>query len=698
MSARKTPAYFVVRDWYGKDSIAVITRPPEGLKIGQTIDVKGILGTLPNGQRCVQSPTVFGYLDSDGKISMTPPISHFNPWARKEALLSPTSAVPPSDPSETSLRAAEVTTSPEEAPRRFNTIADLLAFSAPVGLKVKLECIRVADVGSGFVMLGDDSGGAMLKVYSNTKVDPTDRIISVTGAAHTENGATVLYADNGPSPYFDPQGFIGEVRAASPGTTAYAATLSDPTTTDPTYSSSAGPDSSGIMSVGGGFNDGSWVYLTGQVVTAQGSYWSCDMAPDQEVWINYIQGVDRLPGIRVWANADYYQGAVIDVMAKLDTKDGERILGVINDSDSIETKVHVWSDVEGFPNIKPVAMNHRTLGGAQNGNNPSVTGGSGVYNIGSRVRIFGKVIERGNYNGLSYMVIDDGSNTPTGGSGFTVTDPLGGSHSNTGVLVFGYTPVSSGNDATVEGISSVWKPNGSSDTYRAIQMGDASLLYPKRNTTQWGEISGVVKLYDMPNPSEKVKVCCSSGQMVTLTVTRGSDNSGSGEYTISNVPKVVHVTGQYSSYDESPAYLVSAQCVGFKTRTYTQIAPDSTRNLYLTRLRKLYLTTNSYDPLYPCSPPNDRVTLTATALGANHSPIQGITVRFRTNKGSFSSGSIVHSYTPSSTTNTQGQVTAILYGVPSEWGNNDVVVEATDDSAPLSGDYPDGDPYKYDWE
>jgi len=94
---------------------------------------------------------------------------------------------------------------------------------------------------------------------------------------------------------------------------------------------------------------------------------------------------------------------------------------------------------------------------------------------------------------------------------------------------------------------------------------------------------------------------------------------------------------------------------------------------------------------------SDSTVITATVVDSDRNPIQGVTVRFRTNKGSFSSGSIVHEYTPGSATNAQGQVTATLYGVASEWGW-DVVVEATDDSAPVAGDDPDDDTYNYDWQ
>ena len=82
-------------------------------------------------------------------------------------------------------------------------------------------------------------------------------------------------------------------------------------------------------------------------------------------------------------------------------------------------------------------------------------------------------------------------------------------------------------------------------------------------------------------------------------------------------------------------------------------------------------------------------------VDADHNPIQGLTIRFQTDKGSFSSSSTVHNYTPTATTNSQGQVTATFYGVPSESG--DATVKATDDSAPLTGDNPNDDPYDYDW-
>ncbi len=470
-------------------------------------------------------------------------------------------------------------------------------------------------------------------------------------------------------------------------------------------------------------SDGNWVYLTGQVVTFIGQYYSYGISPNN--WINVydIQGIDRTPGIRVWSPAYYnpsYVGSIVDVMAKVNTKDGQRMLGIwssnewdaidlSSSSHCIEPKILADGDYYYPLNVIPVGIINRDLGGGSMGNNPSVTGGQGLYNIGSYVTVWGKVLETGTYefdqNGwytTPYMVIDDGSGT---------------SSDNQDVTVFGtnwydwYSSVSVDDYVSVTGVSSVWKPDGSSDTYRsiwtsgnAVNQVDPSAT-TSREVTATGTISGTVKLYDMPTglPDNQatVNVYCTSGGMQTLAVTRLSNGSGSEDYTFANVPMEVEVTvhdpyyGDYSYYDY-PQYIVSAKCDDYKTRTYTQITPwtgtETPRNLYLTKLRKIYVTTdNTY--IDSCS---GSTVITATVVDSDRNPIQGVTVRFRTDKGSFSSGSIVHEYTPGSTTNAQGQVTATFYSVPSEWGN--AVVEATDDSAPLAGDDPDDDPYKYDWQ
>jgi len=565
-------------------------------------------------------------------------------------------------------------------------------------------------------VVGDDTTGAAFKVYTNATVKPGDRILTLSGTVHTENGERVLYSDSGPDPYFDSQGPIGRVQAAGVGTVAYAATLSDAATT------AAEPGGMSTLSmINPSTPDGSWVYLTGQVVTYVGQYWSYDIPAGDGIYVYNVQGIDSTPGIRVW-NPWWYGpsdvGSVVDVMAKVDTKDGQRLLGIWNpdqsdaidltsSSHSLEPKVLAAG--YPLPGVLPVGMNNRNLGGSTMGNNPGVTGGSGLYDIGSAVRVWGEVLESGTYQfdefgwTQPYMRIDDGSSVPSGNS-----DPCyGGPYGDTGVTVFGgntydwYTPADVGDYIAATGVNSIWKPDGSTDSYRCVWIPMYGSVQKVQSTPQYtrqveetGGITGAVKLYDMPDASATVRLYSTCGGLRTLTISRGADGSGSASFSWTDVPKKVRITdsGAGSWYDY-PQYIISAECDGFKTRTYTQVVPDTPRNLYLTRLRKIYLTTDNAT-IDSCPGPANSTVVTAAVRDADHNLVAApLTVRFRTDKGSFATGSVQHTADVLTST---GVATATLYGVPAEWGT--ATVEATDDSAPLTGDDPDDDPYRYDWE
>lgn len=556
------------------------------------------------------------------------------------------------------------------------------------------------------IVVGDDNSDAVVKVFTNATVKPTDRLIKLTAVVHSENGRLVLYGGNGPSPYFDPQGVGGGLSVASVGTVAYAATLSD--------SGAAGEESQGgysIMSVSSPTtSDGSWVYLTGQIVNYVGTYYSYAIPTPGWVNVYYIQGLDRTSGIRVWtANSSVSAGYVVDVMAKLDTKDGQRLLGIIDttypyDYSSVECKV---LSTNTSNRTVPVGMNNRDLGGSTIGNNLGITDGYGLYNIGSYVTVWGKVLEKGTYqfaqssygNTKPYIRIDDGSGVLSG----NCTPSYGGPYGSDGVTVFGingysyYTQVTVGDYISVTGVSSVWKPNGSTDTYRSIWTSNYAVNQTATPTTRQvyntGTITGTVKLYDMPDAEAKVQVFCTSGHSAILTVTRGTDGSGSATYSFNSIPRTVIVGGYYNY----PTYAVSVKCEGFKTRTYTAISPGTgsgtVRNIYVVPLRKIYATASTFS-LSACS--GQPSTITATVRDADHNPVQGVTVRFKTDRGSFDSGSVVR--TATATTAADGTATAALYPVLASGEYGYAAVQVTDDSAPLTGDNANDDPYKFDWE
>lgn len=716
IAARNNPPYFVLRDEWRVNNepearIAVMCRPPASLT--GAVRVTGTLGRLPNNELCILNPTVEGLFDQQGRPVCWMPFPGLmtGNW---QVLPIPTGSIPSSDPSlvdDGMGVSGEVSAyATAQGTARFETVASLLATAPPVlsGVELSAKPIVSVNAEAGYIVVGDDNSDLTIKVYTNANVKPKDRVIKLTAVVHSEGGQLTLYAGSGVYPYFDSQGLdaAGGVSTASPGSTAYAGTLRDAASSTMQSARAMSSNSISIMSVNPpGTNDGSWCYMTGRVVTSVGRYYSYDISPPGWVYIYYIQGIDRTPGIRVWDTSsgyNYYPGQIVDVMAKVDTKDGERLLGIIDNSypydySSVECQV---LDSSGSLLPRPVGMNNKALGGSDLGNNPGITGSYGLYNIGSYVTVWGKILETGTYqfdqNGydtIQYMRIDDGSAVTSGNS-----DPsYGGPYGDTGVIIFGDNVpywMSTGTYVSAIGPSSVWKPDGSSDTYRAIwaasSVQDMEYAWGGEYSGS-GTISGTVTLYDMATTSADVTLYSTCGRMQTITVQRGTGNVGTASYSWTDVP--TYDPNYYTAY-----YLISAKCDGYKTRTYTNVTPGTPQNLYLTPLRKITLQTQD-DRTYidPCS--SSSLNIMATVRDDSHNPIvypaAGSTVRFRTTAGSFNSTTLQQ--TATATTNASGVATVTLYGL--RWAGT-ATIEATDDQTTLYTDDPSfpNDVYKCDWE
>ena len=712
IAARNNPPYFVLRDEFRTSNepesrIVVLCRPP--VHLTGVVRVTGTLGRLPNDELCILNPTVEGLFDQQGRPLYWMPFGDFMAEATRQVLPIPTGPIPPSDESlpDNGLGiSGEVSAySTNQGAARFETVASLLATAPPVLSSVELSAKPIVSINAeeGYIVVGDDNSDSAVKVYTNAAVKPKDRLIRLTAVVHSEGGQLTLYAGNGVYPFFDCQGAdaAGGVSVASPGSAAYAGTLRDPASTT---MQSAGVMSSGgigIMSVNPPeTTDGSWCYMTGCVVTSVGRYYSYDIIPNGWVYIYYIQGLDRTPGIRVWDTSsgyNYYPGQVVDVMAKVDTKDGERLLGIIDNSypydySSVECQV-LDSTMSLLP--RPVGMNNKALGGSYLGNNPGIIDSYGLYNIGSYVTVWGKILETGTYqfdqNGydtIQYMRIDDGSAVPSGNS----NPSYGGPYGDTGVIVFGDNVpywFSVGTYVSVTGPSSVWKPNGSTDTYRAIwaanSVQDMEYAWSGEYSGS-GTVSGTITLYDMAAESADVTLYSTCGRMQTITVQRGTGNVGTASYSWTGVPTID--PNWYTAY-----YLISAKCDGYKTRTYTGVTPGTAKNLYLTPLRKITLRTQNDRYYIDCS--SGPLNVIAKVRDDNGAAISGHTVRFRTTAGSFNETTLQQ--TATATTNSSGEATVTLYGM--RWTGT-ATIEATDDQTTLFTDdpsFPD-DTYKCDWE
>jgi hypothetical protein len=78
-----------------------------------------------------------------------------------------------------------------------------------------------------------------------------------------------------------------------------------------------------------------------------------------------------------------------------------------------------------------------------------------------------------------------------------------------------------GDYVSVTGVSSIWKPNGSTDSYRCIWTQNYAVNQTATpvtsEVTSTGTITGTVKLYDMPDEEATVEVFCTSGHCANLT-------------------------------------------------------------------------------------------------------------------------------------------------------------------------------------
>ena len=66
------PEYFTIHEVYRRKdldgALAVVTPPSPDLRIGQNVDIRGVITTLPNGQRAIIDAIVWAYADKEGNI------------------------------------------------------------------------------------------------------------------------------------------------------------------------------------------------------------------------------------------------------------------------------------------------------------------------------------------------------------------------------------------------------------------------------------------------------------------------------------------------------------------------------------------------------------------------------------------------------------------------------------------------------
>ena len=407
--AKVSPGYLVVHECFAPgDRLIVLTRPAPELRLGETVDVEGTITTLPNGHRAIINPTVYGYLDAQGRLLLHGPLKGFNspiawPWktdltASSALTESMATAIP-----------AEPDPDPDEAPSYYPTISDVLEVAAaptegltaksgavrmqsyydeipdvqglPDGSLVELQCKRITGVGTQtidgtqykYVDIAEDLPAEdWIRTYYTNDVSPSDRVSRITGQIAHVNDIPVICVDTGAG--YDPQLLVGTLTMASAGTIAWAKTW---------------PDNHDFVAD----------ELTGKVVTRK---WTDCL---------YIEEDDRSSGIRVSKTAH-------------GRSPGERVnvVGVLK-TDAVNFERYIdASDISqnGTGSVAPLGMINRSLGGGGFYYNPNtgqgqrgITGGAGLNNIGLLVRTWGTISELDSASPPLWFRLSDGSNVQT---------------------------------------------------------------------------------------------------------------------------------------------------------------------------------------------------------------------------------------------------------------------------------------------
>ena len=376
--AKQPAKYLTIRECFSPTDKLVIMSPPSSrLRLGQTIDVEGIVWTLANGQRAITSATVTGYCDKTGKLLvhggplikglMTP-----TPWPYKVDL-----TVQSDSQSPVTSTSPEPNTTPPTRPTHYNTIHDathqvrIQSYGDFVSM-ADFVCHPVASASSGgYFMMGEDGSQDTLKVYYTGTVSTSQRICRVVGQLREDTGAVqVLCVDSGPG--YDPQDGEGGLSLAAAGTVAWAKTLPDGTSVT-------------LGTTG-----------TGKIVTRA-------FPPDYF----YIEDDDQSCGIRVEKTN---HGRVAG--------DRAYVQGTIRTNSNHERYVDATTtSLAGSGTLKPLGMNNKWIGGGDffysagppiNGQQ-GITGAYGLNNIGLLVRTWGKVTVKDTATPPAWFRIDDGS-------------------------------------------------------------------------------------------------------------------------------------------------------------------------------------------------------------------------------------------------------------------------------------------------
>ncbi len=375
IAANQQPTYLTIHECfeYGLRLI-VITAPDVRLRMGQTVDVSGVMATLETGDRVIADCRIYGYLDERGTLLYHGPLikglDEPTDWQWKIDMTG-TSGEPPAV-------VAQPTADPRPGPTYYPTISDAvdrprICTDGDFIALVELQCRPIVSTGTdqnhgNYFIMGEDTSQNTLKVYCLDSVTTDLRVNVVSGQLREENSTAVLCVNSGPG--YDPQVYEGRLSTAAPGSIAFARTVANGDTTT----------------------------ITGKVVSADRTDFPGAL---------YVQEPGRGAGMRV-----LYTGTT--TVARGDAVNVVGAMGIGDDNDrQINAGTNGVSGVAQPGAPRPLGFASAALGGDQfNSYTPGVDWpeytGYGLHNKGLLVKTWGRVTSVDSANNCFY--IDDGKN------------------------------------------------------------------------------------------------------------------------------------------------------------------------------------------------------------------------------------------------------------------------------------------------
>ncbi len=449
--AKQEDEYFLIAEPFSQsDRLIILTRPSSLLRLCQTIDITGVMTTMPDGvTRAVTGVTVWGYTDSDGCLLCHGPLIKGmlspTPWdwmvnltvqtqlqsvhtaasetpGEPNANLSPGPTFYPSvadvvSPSTSQTQSVGAQSYYPSVPSQGLSDGALVQLEAKPIVASGVQAVNGQDY--NYIDMQDDGGTITLRAYCQNAVTDT-RLNFISGQMRTDgSGDWWLCVDSGPN--YDPQVFVGLLQTVAANTIAFGFTL---------------PDSASVS-------------LTGKIAESSSTEFPGGF---------YIQEPGRTSGVRVmYAGSSLDRGDVVSLSGVMGTgADGER-----------EIEASSVSSTSGSGEPGPLGMAARALGGSDFNvytygvSYPAATA-VGLLNKGLLAKIWGTVTAVGDTD----IHVDDGTGLEDGSG-------------NPGVRISWAWPVSGKPALNPPGIGSVVSVKGISGSEWAGDYGLIRVLRPR---------------------------------------------------------------------------------------------------------------------------------------------------------------------------------------------------------------------------